>query len=158
MKASKVPKGEEYSLDELIEKELKALIRLVESANITELEVEWGDTKVRIKKAYPQPSGDVGVEEEANVGREGVPQGRLKLVRATLVGTFSTAADDGAPALVEVGSRVEAGDVVGFIEAMNVKTEVLSDFSGRVVRVLVENGESVEYGQPLLEVETAEES
>ena len=76
----------------------------------------------------------------------------MKLIVSPLVGTFYAAPAEDAPSFVKVGDKVEAGQVVGIIEAMKLMNEIESECAGTVAEVLVENGEPVEYGQPIFRI------
>ena len=148
-------------------RKLKKLIDLVEESGIAELEVTEGEEKVRIVKhtamAAPQtymiPQGvpaaipqapreksttfdDDDLEDDADE-----PEGEV--VKSPMVGTFYRAASPGSDPFVEVGSTVKAGDTLCIVEAMKLLNEIESDFSGTIKAILVENGQPVEYGEPL---------
>ena len=148
-------------------RKLKKLIDLVEESGIAELEVTEGEEKVRIVKhtamAAPQtymiPQGipaapppapreksttfdDDDLEDDSDE-----PEGEV--VKSPMVGTFYRAASPGSDPFVEVGSTVKAGDTLCIVEAMKLLNEIESDFAGTVKAILVENGQPVEYGEPL---------
>ena len=145
-------------------RKLKTLIELVESSGIAELEVSEGEERVRITRSLP--SGQHGVASVASVASvhgagATVPAGETPLtvvpaaaeghlVKAPMVGTFSRAAAPGSASFVEVGDVVEAGDPLCIIEAMKLMNEIEADQAGIVKAILVENGQAVEYGQPLV--------
>jgi acetyl-CoA carboxylase biotin carboxyl carrier protein len=140
-------------------RKLKKLIDLVETSGIAELEITEGEEKVRIAKsiagtpmmmshapqmmAAPPP---VLVTAAAPV-EDSVPEGHV--VRSPMVGTFYRASAPGAKDFVEVGQSITAGDTVCIIEAMKLLNEIESDQSGVIKAILVENGQPVEYGEPL---------
>jgi acetyl-CoA carboxylase biotin carboxyl carrier protein len=144
-------------------RKLKTLIELVESSGIAELEIEEGEERVRITRAVaagaapqavsatvpavtaPAP-GPVAVAPEPSPPAE--PEGHQ--VKSPMVGTFYRAASPGAKPFVEVGDSVEVGDTLCIIEAMKLMNEIESDKSGVVKQVLAENGQPVEFGQPLV--------
>ena len=145
-------------------RKLKTLIELVESSGIAELEIEEGEERVRITRAVapgtastaaPAPvtaviapaaaPGPVLAEVPAIPAE---PEGHV--VKSPMVGTFYRAASPGAKAFVEAGDTVEVGDTLCIIEAMKLMNEIESDKSGVVKQVLVENGQPVEFGQPLV--------
>ena len=144
-------------------RKLKKLIDLVEEAGIAELEVTEGEEKVRIVKhtaAAPQtylvPQGGAvavpqGAREKSTVfdddDLDDEPQGEI--VKSPMVGTFYRAASPTSDPFVEVGSTVKTGDPLCIIEAMKLLNEIESDFSGTIKEILVENGQPVEYGEPL---------
>jgi acetyl-CoA carboxylase biotin carboxyl carrier protein len=147
-------------------RKLKTLIELVESSGIGELEVQEGEERVRITRAVAAPvhaqglmtaSPSVAVPpappavEPAAPAAPQPPEGHL--VKSPMVGTFYRAASPGAKPFVEVGDTVEVGDPLCIIEAMKLMNEIESDKAGVVKRILAENGQPVEFGQPLVVLE-----
>ena len=153
-------------------KELKELINLMEEYGLSELEMEKEGLKVRLKRG---PSGKVvpevsplgaspltipmGSSPAAPVGhqnpRETLEETNVLMIRSPMVGTFYAApAPDAAP-YVNKGKRISAGDVLCIIEAMKLMNEIKSDVGGTVLEVLVENGQPVEFDQPLFKVQKA---
>jgi len=148
-------------------RKLKTLIELVESSGIGELEVQEGEERVRITRAVPAPVHAQGLmaaaapsaavpaappaAEPAAPAAPPPPEGHL--VKSPMVGTFYRAASPGAKAFVEVGDTVEVGDPLCIIEAMKLMNEIESDKAGVVKRILAENGQPVEFGQPLVVLE-----
>ncbi|SOE47176.1 Biotin carboxyl carrier protein of acetyl-CoA carboxylase [plant metagenome] len=144
-------------------RKLKTLIDLVAESGIAELEITEGEGKVRIVKfsqpaATPQPiyaqapvvaagAPAAAPAEAAAPAAPAVPQGHL--VKAPMVGTFYRAPNPGAQPFVEVGQTVKEGDALCIIEAMKLLNEIEADKSGVIKEILIENGEPVEYGQPL---------
>ena len=144
--------------------ELKALIRIVEESDIDELEIgRWGRT-VRIVKRRrdPEPGSAPPV-----AGSPAMPAGRAEpppvpeepavrhfVVESPMVGTFYRAPAPEAPSFVEVGDRVRVGQTLCILEAMKLMNELQSEVDGVVRKVLAENSEPVEYGQPLFEIDT----
>jgi acetyl-CoA carboxylase biotin carboxyl carrier protein len=149
-------------------RKLKTLIDLVSESGISELEVTEGEGKVRIVKnappVYVQPSAPyaapqfappapaAAVEGPAAAGAPATPavaapQGHV--VTSPMVGTFYRAPSPGADPFVQVGDTVKEGQTICIIEAMKLLNEIESDKSGVVKEILVENGQAVEYGQPL---------
>ncbi|MGK2951185.1 MAG: acetyl-CoA carboxylase biotin carboxyl carrier protein [Thiobacillus sp.] len=139
-------------------RKLKKLIDLVEASGIAELEITEGEEKVRIAKSIagapmmmahapqmmhapaPAPVAAAPVENA-------VPEGHI--VRSPMVGTFYRAAAPGSNNFAEVGQSVNAGDTLCIIEAMKLLNEIESDQGGIIKAILVENGQPVEYGEPL---------
>ncbi len=152
-------------------RKLKTLIDLVSESGISELEITEGEGKVRIVKhpvfaapapmsapmmmpasgAAPQPGVPVAtaaaVAETAPAG----PTGHV--VKSPMVGTFYRSAQPGADPFVSVGSTINEGDTLCLIEAMKLLNEIEADKGGTIKAILVENGQPVEYGQPLFVIE-----
>ncbi len=147
-------------------RKLKTLIDLVSESNIHELEITEAEGKVRIVKAgsamvaapaMATPAMTTvalmtaAAASAAAAAAPAEPTG--KLVKSPMVGTFYRSASPGAKAFVEVGSMITEGEPVCIIEAMKIMNEIESDASGKVTRILCENGQAVEFGQPLFIVE-----
>jgi len=145
-------------------RKLKTLIELVESSGIGELEIQEGEERVRITRAVaPAPQGQllttapgiatapVAATVPAAPALPAQPEGHL--VKSPMVGTFYRSASPGAKPFVEVGDSVQVGDPLCIIEAMKLMNEIESDQAGVVKQILVENGQPVEFGQPLVIVE-----
>ena len=146
-------------------RKLKTLIELVESSGIAELEIQEGEERVRITRAVaagsaptvvpvtlpavtaPAPTAG-SVAMAPTPGEPAEPEGHQ--VKSPMVGTFYRSASPGAKPFVEVGDSVEVGDTLCIIEAMKLMNEIESDKSGVVKQVLAENGQPVEFGQPLV--------
>jgi acetyl-CoA carboxylase biotin carboxyl carrier protein len=145
-------------------RKLKTLIDLVSESNISELEITEAEGKVRIVKgsgpgahfvaappvmamSAPVPTPAAAAEPPAAPA----PAGRT--IKSPLVGTFYRAGSPGAKPFVEIGTVVTEGVPVCIIEAMKIMNEIESDCAGTITRVLVENGQAVEFGQPLFVVE-----
>lgn len=152
-------------------RKLKKLIDLVEESGISELELTEGEEKVRISRHQPAsqapavhhyqpymqmatPSGPAApvatpaaAPAVAEVAAEPVVEGHV--VKSPMVGTFYRSPSPEAKAFVEVGSSVSAGDTLCIIEAMKLLNEIEADQSGVIKAILVENGQPVEYGEPL---------
>ncbi|ABI60132.1 MULTISPECIES: acetyl-CoA carboxylase biotin carboxyl carrier protein [Nitrosomonas] len=149
-------------------RKLKKLIELVEEYSITELEVTEGEEKVRISKSVtmtqsvatvmPQYQIPVPVEPAAPIASEsdvqekpGLPEGHI--VKSPMVGTFYRASAPGAKPFAEVGQQVKSGDTLCIIEAMKLLNEIETDRGGKIKAILPENGQPVEYGEPLFIIE-----
>jgi acetyl-CoA carboxylase biotin carboxyl carrier protein len=141
-------------------RKLKKLIDLVEASGIAELEITEGEEKVRIAKSIagapmmmhaPQmmhaPAPAAAVPAAAEPAEDAVPEGHI--VRSPMVGTFYRAPAPGSKNFAEVGQQVSAGDTLCIIEAMKLLNEIESDQGGVIKAILVENGQPVEYGEPL---------
>jgi acetyl-CoA carboxylase biotin carboxyl carrier protein len=146
-------------------RKLKTLIDLVSESNITELEITEADGKVRIVKADPvaapvahAPAAPVvyaPAAAPAPVATAPVPpvEDPGHVVKSPMVGTFYRSANPGAKAFAEVGDSIKEGDPICIIEAMKIMNEIEADKSGVVKQILCENGQAVEFGQPLLIIE-----
>ena len=142
-------------------RKLKKLIDLVEESGIAEIEVTEGEEKVRITRslAAPQPvyAAAPAVAAAAPVAAEGAPAAPArdlsKAQTSPMVGTFYRAPGPNAPVFVEVGQSVNAGDTLCIIEAMKLMNEIEAERSGVVKEILVENGQPVEFGEPLFIIE-----
>ena len=136
-------------------RKLKKLIDLVQESGISELEVTEGEEKVRIAKHSPAAPAAYYAQLPASApaaeGAGALPDGHI--VKAPMVGTFYRAGAPGAKPLVEVGQSVSEGDRLCIIEAMKLMNEIEADASGVIKAILVENGEPVEYGQPLFVID-----
>jgi acetyl-CoA carboxylase biotin carboxyl carrier protein len=155
-------------------RKLKKLIDLVQESGIGEIEITEGEEKVRISRqvagAAPvimaAPAMPVGYPAAAPMGAAppgapaaqagapaapAEPQGHQ--LKSPMVGTFYRAPSPGAPAFVEVGQSVTKGQTLCIIEAMKLLNEIESDVAGTIKAILVENGQPVEYGQPLFLIE-----
>ena len=144
-------------------RKLKKLIDLVEASGIAELEITEGEEKVRIAKSIagapmmmaPQPqmyqaaapAAAPAVAAAAAPAEDAMPEGHV--VRSPMVGTFYRAPAPGSKNFVEVGQSVNAGDTLCIIEAMKLLNEIEADQGGVIKAILVENGQPVEYGEPL---------
>jgi len=145
-------------------RKLKTLIELVESSGIGELEIQEGEERVRITRATPVAATPVLVQAAPGpltaagsalpgaaipaAAAPAEPEGHV--VKSPMVGTFYRAATPGAKPFVEVGDSVQVGDTLCIIEAMKLMNEIEADKAGVVREVLVENGQPVEFGQPLV--------
>ncbi|MBP6019905.1 MAG: acetyl-CoA carboxylase biotin carboxyl carrier protein [Burkholderiaceae bacterium] len=136
-------------------RKLKTLIDLVAESGIAELEITEGDDKVKIVKfsqavqpvVQAAPVTTVAVAAPEVVAAPPAPTGHA--VKAPMVGTFYRAPNPGASPFVEIGQAVKEGEPLCIIEAMKLLNEIEADKSGVIKEILVENGEPVEYGQPL---------
>ena len=143
-------------------RKLKKLIDLVEESGIAELEVTEGEEKVRIVKQSSAPAQQTymmppamqhapvaapAAAAAAIAPASDVPEGHV--VKAPMVGTFYRSASPGSEPFVEIGSTVKVGQSLCIVEAMKLLNEIESDCAGTVKAILVENGQPVEYGEPL---------
>jgi acetyl-CoA carboxylase biotin carboxyl carrier protein len=148
-------------------RKLKTLIDLVSESNVSELEITEAEGKVRIVKG-----GGAVVQQGAPAMTQAAPPASLApaaapaiaappvaeppaghMVKSPMVGTFYRASAPGAKSFVEIGSVVKEGDTICIIEAMKILNEIEADKSGTITEILCENGQAVEYGQPLFVIE-----
>jgi len=148
-------------------RKLKKLIDLVQESGIGEIEITEGEEKVRISRQGAQPPmlmaaptlqamampGAAPAAAPAPAAPAAPPEPKGHALKSPMVGTFYRAPSPGAPPFVEVGQQVTKGQTLCIIEAMKLLNEIESDASGTVKAVLVENGQPVEYGQPLFTIE-----
>ncbi|MEI2767382.1 MAG: acetyl-CoA carboxylase biotin carboxyl carrier protein [Nitrosomonas sp.] len=156
-------------------RKLKKLIELVEESSIAELEITEGEEKVRISKSgsamvpnyafipsamqqpilpsTPQTAAVAPIADTNNAldNSHQIPEGHL--VKSPMVGTFYRSASPGANAFVEIGQTVKVGDTLCIIEAMKLLNEIEADKNGVIKAILTENGQPVEYGEPLFVIE-----
>ncbi|MES3010003.1 MAG: acetyl-CoA carboxylase biotin carboxyl carrier protein [Pseudomonadota bacterium] len=148
-------------------RKLKTLIDLVSESNVSELEITEAEGKVRIVKgggAMPMvaygpaqmaapmvQSAPAAAPVAAVPAAPAVPAGHV--VKSPMVGTFYRSPSPGAKPFVEIGSQIKEGETICIIEAMKILNEIEADKSGTVVQMLSDNGEAVEYGQPLFVIE-----
>ncbi len=143
-------------------RKLKTLIDLVSESNVSELEITEAEGKVRIVKAsgaplvMQQPTVAMVAAPAAVAAAPVVPVAEAPTghaVKSPMVGTFFRSASPGAKPFIEVGSVVKEGETICIIEAMKILNEIEADKSGTITRILCENGQAVEYGQPLFMIE-----
>jgi acetyl-CoA carboxylase biotin carboxyl carrier protein len=152
-------------------RKLKTLVDLVSESNISELEITEAEGKVRIVKAgygvpttmMMQPAGQMMMapQQQATPAGEAAPPAPVveppaptgHVVKSPMVGTFYRSASPGSKPFAEVGAPIKEGEAICIIEAMKIMNEIEADMSGTVTKILVENGQAVEYGQPLFIVE-----
>lgn len=141
-------------------KELKALLRLMEGNDVEELEVEEGGRRVRIRRrsgdvtpAVLVRSGQPGAKVAAGPVGAATETAGLVPIESPMVGTFYRAPAPGADPYVKEGDLIQKGTVVCIVEAMKLMNEIESEVGGRIVKIVVENGKPVEFGQALFLVE-----
>jgi acetyl-CoA carboxylase biotin carboxyl carrier protein len=153
--------------------DLQQLIEFLKEHGVAEFDLEREDVKIRLK--FAQPVAPV-VAFSASAAPVAVPQAppvamsapvpvaagpapaaeeALHIIKSPIVGTFYGSPSPGAPSFVSAGERVEKGQVVCIVEAMKLMNEIEADAAGEIVKILVTNGQPVEYGQPLFSVRTA---
>ena len=153
------------------QKELKELIEFLIEKDITEFELERGDVKVRIKRGTPEAASTAPAERIITVQPVAAPlptvqaapaappaaepepvQENLHMVRSPIVGTYYESPSPGSPPFVKPGDMVEAGQIICIVEAMKLMNEIEADASGEIVKMLVANGQPIEYGQELFAI------
>jgi acetyl-CoA carboxylase biotin carboxyl carrier protein len=146
-------------------RKIKKLIDLLEESNLAELEIKEGEEVVRLSRvpknaapapaaapvvvaAAPAPVAAIPVAPAAEApAANALPAGHV--VKAPMVGTFYASASPGTPAFVKVGQQVKAGETLGIIEAMKMFNQIEADVAGTVQAILVENGQPVEFDEPM---------
>jgi acetyl-CoA carboxylase biotin carboxyl carrier protein len=147
-------------------RKLKTLIDLVSDSNVSELEITEAEGKVRIVKGggaivhgyapapiYAAPSQAPAPAGAAPLAAAVVAVDVGHTVKSPMVGTFYRSSSPGAKAYVEIGSVVKEGETICIIEAMKILNEIEADKAGTIARILCDNGQAVEYGQPLFVIE-----
>lgn len=168
MKPKKPAKGSastEFASTEI--QHIERLLNFMSEHNLEEFEYSRGDLKLRLKKPSPnsgprqlaapeiiiagaaQPQQAPAPAAPAGAPAEARSTEDVHLVKSPIVGTYYASPSPGAEAFVKVGGYVESGQTLCIVEAMKLMNEIESDMSGEVVRIFVENGQPVEYGQPL---------
>jgi acetyl-CoA carboxylase biotin carboxyl carrier protein len=150
-------------------RKIKTLIELLEGSDVTEIEICEGEESVRISRghvapmyaptvsmpfaaAHPAPAAPAAAPAPAPAAPAAAAEPAGHLVRSPMVGTFYRSPSPGAKAFVEVGQSVKAGEVICIIEAMKMMNHIEADKAGVVGAVLVEDGQPVEFDQPLLSI------
>ncbi len=144
-------------------RKIKKLIDLLEESNLAELEIKEGEEVVRLSRvpkgtvtvapapvmaAAPAPAAaPVAPVADAAPAVAALPAGHV--IKAPMVGTFYASATPGAPAFVKIGQQVKAGETIGIIEAMKMFNQIEAEVSGTVQAILVENGQPVEFDEPM---------
>lgn len=152
-------------------KEIEHIVKFIENTDIVEFELERPNGKIRIKrgtgkadiaeqKLIPQvvPAATAVTEqkaEEQKIEKEAAKAEKLKHVTSPMVGTFYRASSPDAKPFIDIGDVVKKGQIICIVEAMKLMNEIESEFNGKIVSILIENGQPVEYGEPLFVVETA---
>lgn len=154
------------------QKEIKELIEFLIEKDVTEFELERGDVKLRVKRgqevhvvsapaampvvaaphAVAAPAAHASAPIAAAPAAPAAEEEALHIVKSPIVGTFYEAPSPGSPAFVKVGDHVNAGQVLCIVEAMKLMNEIEADATGEIVKILVNNGQPVEYGQPLFSI------
>ncbi|MBZ5700953.1 MAG: acetyl-CoA carboxylase biotin carboxyl carrier protein [Acidobacteriia bacterium] len=160
-KAKKAAGGASFAAPEI--QQIEQLLEFMSEHNLEEFEYSRGDLRIRLRKPSAgatlvplrAAAPEIIVAAEAGAGAAPAAAAEVRatedlhLVKSPIVGTFYSAPSPGAAAFVKVGSHVDAGQTLCIVEAMKLMNEIESDASGEVMRIFVENGQPVEYGQPL---------
>jgi acetyl-CoA carboxylase biotin carboxyl carrier protein len=149
-------------------RKVKKLIELLEESNIDEIEIKEGEESVRISRnrpnnqpqffAAPQMMAPAPMAAPAPAAAAAAPAAAAKpatnghVIKSPMVGTFYRAASPGSPVFVEVGKHVKVGDVICIVEAMKMMNQIEADKAGVVEAILVEDGQPVEFDQPLITI------
>ncbi len=144
-------------------RKIKKLIEMIEESGIAELEIKEGEEEIRISRysaapatvAYA-PAAQTPAPQQMPSVTAGKPDEEVitgHIVKSPMVGTFYRSASPGAKAFVDIGHSVMVGDTLCIIEAMKILNQIEADKSGTITKILVENAEPVEYGQPLFIIE-----
>lgn len=151
-------------------KEIEHIVKFISGTDIVEFELERPNGKLKVKRnigrpeiveirpAVAAPSVVTAAEqklEEQKAEKEAAKNEKLKQITSPMVGTFYRAPSPDVQSFVEVGGTVKKGQIVCIIEAMKLMNEIESEFNGKIVSILIENGQPVEYGEPLFVIETA---
>ncbi len=150
------------------QKEIKELVEFLVEKDIAEFELERGDVKIRIKRgqsvvsatcaapaAVPAPLPlPAPVPAPAAAAAANESEAGLAIIKSPIVGTFYEASSPGSPAFVKEGDTVAVGQVLCIVEAMKLMNEIESEAAGKIIKILVSNGQPVEYGQPLYKIRT----
>lgn len=149
---------------------IKKLIKILESSEVTDLEIEENGTRVKLAKkvrvmqsvSIPQAPVSVPINQQTAITVGKTDEGKvvdehtgLHEIKSPIVGTFYRAPTPDADAYIQVGETISTGTVLCIVEAMKLMNEIESDVSGKVIKILVENGKPVEYNQPLFLIKTS---
>ena len=150
---------------------IKKLIKILETSTITDLEIEENDYRIKIAKKIRTISSEdqsriihhvssapdnshIEVQVEKKQGKEDESEKNQHIIRSPIVGTFYRAPAPDADSYIQVGDVVSPGSVLCIVEAMKLMNEIESDVSGKVIKILAENGKPVEFNQPLFLIQT----
>ncbi len=139
--------------------QLRELIRLLDESNLTEIEVEHDDDRIRVRRdpnvlGAPVATPSVGTPDAQPAREPSSPEDDAVYVTSPFVGTFYRSPSPESDPFVEIGDEIAAGQILCIVEAMKLMNEIEADTAGKVVEVLVENGKPVEYGDKLFRLET----
>lgn len=159
--------GENVIVERVSVKQLQRLVHLIDGSDVSEIEVKCADRGMHLVLRKAKADGKIEASDYQIVhsstastadSAAASPVEKKHTVTASLVGIFHTWAKPKTPPLVNVGDRVKVGQVVGTIQSLNVINEVESLVAGRVVEIFVQDGQPVEYGQPLMTIDSSEEA
>lgn len=140
-------------------KKLKEFIKFMEDNDLNELEVEEEGKRIRLKKnSSEQPAVVLPAPSQVPAAaalEDGATTANTLEIKSPMVGTFYTAPSPGAKPYVEIGSHIKSGDIVCIVEAMKLMNEIKAEVGGKVVQILVQSGEPIEFGQTLFTIEPA---
>jgi acetyl-CoA carboxylase biotin carboxyl carrier protein len=152
-------------------RKIKKLIEMLEESNLSEIEIKEGEESVRLSRQFSiapnfvppimHAAASAAIPAATSAPAQAIapsapavnalPDGNV--MRSPMVGTFYSSQSPGQPALVKVGQTIKVGDTLGIVEAMKMFNPIESEFAGTVVKILVENGAPVEFGQPLMVIQ-----
>jgi len=145
--------------------QLRELIRLLDEANLTEIEVEQDDERIRVRREpalaasalaiEPPPAAASAATGSADSAASALDEDRHDYVTSPFVGTFYRAPSPDGDPFVDIGDSIVTGQVLCIVEAMKLMNEIESEATGTIVEILVENGKPVEYGDRLFRIETS---
>lgn len=140
-------------------KKLKEFIKFMEDNDLNELEIEEEGKRIRLKKnSSEQPAVVLPAPSQVPAAaalEDGATTTNTLEIKSPMVGTFYTAPSPGAKPYVEIGSHIKSGDIVCIVEAMKLMNEIKAEVGGKVVQILVQSGEPIEFGQTLFTIEPA---
>lgn len=152
-------------------KDIKSIYKFLKETDIVEFEIEDSNGKLKLKRGNVNQAVSAPVAMQSGMTQTVPAEGEkpavqekkeeekkaenIKIVTSPMVGTFYRSPSPEAPAFVDLGSLVKSGQALCIIEAMKLMNEVESEFSGKVISILVENGQPVEYGEPLFHIEVS---
>ncbi len=144
-------------------KDIKNIYKFLKETDIVEFELEGSDGKVRIKRGnaarMDMPAPVIMEKEAPKEAKKEEPVEKkpenVKIITSPMVGTFYRSPSPEAKSFIELGSIIKTGQTMCIIEAMKLMNEVESEYNGKVISVLVENGQPVEYGEPLFHIEVS---
>jgi acetyl-CoA carboxylase biotin carboxyl carrier protein len=148
-------------------KKIRRLVQLMKDHDLSEIDLEQGEQRIRLRRgaegigapvaavAPPVSASPAAAAASGEGGAATEEDGNLVLIKSPMVGTFYSASSPDAASYVKVGDHIGAGTTVCIVEAMKVFNEIPAEVSGKIVAVLVENGDPIEYGQPLFKVDVS---